>query len=247
VVAKKKQEIQSLINKKNLLQSLCQSLLDKNCELYMKHEQMLEEERQERLRLAANFNEQMKEVQVELDAQKAKRQAEINENSELRTQIQKAIDEYRVKESSYREKMDAHQKVILDIEKKLKATIEGTVTKTIKEADAEKTKFMSVCDRVKGLSDKINDYMKKFDLIKEEMSDNSRRFETYQAQVETKKLEIRALEAEIENIQLIEKRHAKVNEEVGEDRKRVGTQVEALRNLAKALREQVKNLEASVK
>jgi chromosome segregation ATPase len=181
VVAKKKQEIQSLINKKNLLQSLCQSLLDKNCELYMKHEQMLEEERQERLRLAANFNEQMKEVQVELDAQKAKRQAEINENSELRTQIQKAIDEYRVKESSYREKMDAHQKVILDIEKKLKATIEGTVTKTIKEADAEKTKFMSVCDRVKTLSDKINDYMKKFDQIKEEMSDNSKRFETYQA------------------------------------------------------------------
>jgi hypothetical protein len=34
---------------------------------------MLEEERQERLRLAANFNEQMKEVQVELDVQKSKR------------------------------------------------------------------------------------------------------------------------------------------------------------------------------
>jgi hypothetical protein len=44
------------------LQSLCHSLLDKNCELYMKHEQMLEEERQERMRLAGNFNEQMKEV-----------------------------------------------------------------------------------------------------------------------------------------------------------------------------------------
>ena len=46
-----------MINKKTLLQSLCHSLLDKNCELYMKHEQMLEEERQERMRLASNFNE----------------------------------------------------------------------------------------------------------------------------------------------------------------------------------------------
>ena len=96
--------------------------------------------------------------------------------------------------------MDKHQKVILDIEKKLKATIEGTVNKTIKEADAEKQKFVYVCDKVKDLSEKINEYMKKFDQIKEEMSDNSKRFEGYQSQVETKKLEIRALETEIENI-----------------------------------------------
>ena len=104
---------------------------------------------------------------------------------------------------------------------------------------------MGVCDRVKTLSEKINDYMKKFDEIKDEMADNSKRFEAYQSQVETKKLEIRALEAEIENIQLVEKRHAKVHTEVGEERKRVGTQVEALRNLSKALRDQLKNLEAT--
>lgn len=55
------------MNKKKLLERLCQDLLDKNCELYLKHEQMLEEERQERQRLAGNFNDQMKEVQVELD------------------------------------------------------------------------------------------------------------------------------------------------------------------------------------
>jgi hypothetical protein len=85
LVARKKLEIQTSINKKKLLEGLCHSLLDKNCELYLKHESMLEEERQERLRLAANFNEQMKEVQVELDHQKSKRQGEINENTELRT------------------------------------------------------------------------------------------------------------------------------------------------------------------
>jgi uncharacterized coiled-coil DUF342 family protein len=141
--------------------------------------------------------------------------------------------------------MDSHQKVILDIEKKLKATIEGTVTKTIKEADAEKTKFMNVSEKVTELSQKINDYMKKFDEIKDEMSDNSKRFEGYQSQVETKKLEIKALESEIENIQLVEKRHQKVQAEVIEDRKRVTNQVEALRNLSKALKDQLKNLEAA--
>jgi hypothetical protein len=43
-----------------------------------------------------------------------------------------------VKEAGYREKMDAHSKIISEIEKKLKSTIEGTVTKTMKEAESEK-------------------------------------------------------------------------------------------------------------
>jgi uncharacterized coiled-coil DUF342 family protein len=111
----------------------------------------------------------------------------------------------------------------LDIEKKLKATIEGTVNKTIKEADTEKKKYTNVCDKVKELSDKINEYMKKFDEIKEEMSENSKRFETYQSQVETKKLEIRALETEIENISFVEKRLKKVQEDTVDERKRVVT------------------------
>lgn len=75
------------MKKKQLLQNLCNNLLEKNCELYLKHEQMLEEERRQRQQLAANFGDQMKEVQVELDEQKAKRQKEIDENGELRKQI----------------------------------------------------------------------------------------------------------------------------------------------------------------
>jgi len=96
--------------------------------------------------------------------------------------------------------MDTHGKTISEIEKKLKQTIDGTVTKTIKEAEAEKAKFMKVTDNVKDLSDKINGFMTKFDGIKTEMGENSKKFEAYQQQVETKKLEIRTLETEIENI-----------------------------------------------
>ena len=61
----------------------------------------------------------------------------------------------------------------------MKATIEGTVTKTLKEAESEKGKFMRVCESVKDLSEKINGYMKKFDEIKDEMGENSKRFEAY--------------------------------------------------------------------
>lgn len=120
---------------------------------------MLEEEREERQRLATSFGNQMKEVQVELDAQKMERNAEIDENSALRGKIQKAIEEYRKKEEQYKAKMDSHGKVITEIEKKLKQTIEGTVTKAMKEAEAEKAQFMKVCDNVKELSTKINGFM----------------------------------------------------------------------------------------
>jgi len=75
------------MKKKTLLQNLCNNLLEKNCELYLKHEEMLDEERKQRQHLASNFGDQMKEVQVELDEQKAKRQKEIDENGELRKQI----------------------------------------------------------------------------------------------------------------------------------------------------------------
>ena len=149
----------------------------------------------------------MKEVQAELDEQKAKRAAEIEENTRLRGLIQKAIDEYKVKEEAYRAKMDVHGKAIQEIEKKLKTTIDGTVSKTLKEAETEKAKFNKVNDRVKELSTEINSYMKKFDEIKEEMADNSKKFEAYQQQVETKKVEIKSLEVEIENIQLVDKRY----------------------------------------
>jgi NifU-like protein involved in Fe-S cluster formation len=75
--------------------------------------------------------------------------------------------------------MDTHGKTISEIEKKLKQTIDGTVNKTIKEAEAEKAKYMKVTENVKDLSEKINGFMTKFDTIKTEMGDNSKKFEAY--------------------------------------------------------------------
>lgn len=86
--------------------------------------------------------------------------------------------------------MDSHTLVVRGIEKKLKDAIEGSISKTLKEAEAEKFKFQRSCDNVSELSQKINGFMEKFDKIKEEMGDNGKKFETYQVTVETKKLEI---------------------------------------------------------
>lgn len=139
--------------------------------------------------------------------------------------------------------MDTHGKTIGEIEKKLKQTIDGTVTKTIKEAEAEKAKFLKVNDSVKDLSEKINGFMTKFDDIKTEMGENSKKFESYQQQVETRKLEIRSLEAEIESLQLADKKHKKVTQEIAEERSRLEKQVAALKNLSKALGDQLKALQ----
>jgi hypothetical protein len=59
--------------------------------------------------------------------------------------------------------------------------------------------------------------------------------------VETKKVEIRSLEVEIENIQMVEKRQGKVAGEIAEEKGRMVNQVETLRKLANALKMQYEN------
>lgn len=86
-VAKARAEVQTSLNKKTMLHNLCTALLEKNFQLYLQHETMLEEERQQRQKLATDFSERMKEVQAELDVQKELRQKEVDENTALRGQI----------------------------------------------------------------------------------------------------------------------------------------------------------------
>ena len=49
------EELNANIKKRNTLEFLCKSILEKNYQLYLKHEQMLEEERTKRKDLAAGF------------------------------------------------------------------------------------------------------------------------------------------------------------------------------------------------
>jgi predicted nucleic acid-binding Zn-ribbon protein len=74
------------------------------------------------------------------------------------------------------------------------------------------------------------------------MADNSKKFEAYQQQVETKNVEIKSLEVEIENIQLVDNRYAKVRQEIDEERSRMVNQVDTLKKLSNALKLQLDNL-----
>lgn len=121
----------------------------------------------------------MKEVTEELEQQKIQRSAEFQENQLLRSKIQSVIADYKKKEEAYRGKMDIHGKVITGIEKKLREAIEGSITKTLKQAEKEKAKFLKSCENVKELTDKINGYAEKFDKIKDEMGENGKRFEAF--------------------------------------------------------------------
>ena len=81
---------------------------------------------------------------------------------------------------------------------------------------------MKSCENVKSLSERINGYMEKFDKIKDEMGTNSKKFEGYQQDIETKKLKIQVLETEIQNIQLGKEKHKLVQAEIDEEKKRAG-------------------------
>jgi hypothetical protein len=66
---------------------MCKQLLEKNYELYLKHETMLEQEQEERKKLASTFQEQMKDVTMELESQKVTRNEEIEINTSIRGKI----------------------------------------------------------------------------------------------------------------------------------------------------------------
>lgn len=142
--------------------------------------------------------------------------------------------------------MDEHRKVVVDVEKKIKTKIESGITQVLKEAENSKAAFQRAAENVGELTGKINDFMQKFDQVKEEMNENGKRFENYQASVETKRLEMQVLETEIQNIQMFELRQKKLVQEVEEERKKITTQIEALKKLKNALSDQHRTLSVSL-
>lgn len=62
--------------------------------------------------------------------------------------------------------------------------------------------------------------MSKFDELKTQITDNSKRFEGFQGDIESKKMQIKLLETEIENIMLNKIKEEKIKKEIEEDRQR---------------------------
>lgn len=76
---------------------------------------MLDEENKKRSEIAESFQEKMKGLSGELNVKKTERQNKFDANQEIRNKIQKAIDDYKVKEEDYKTKMEKFNTEINDV------------------------------------------------------------------------------------------------------------------------------------
>ena len=105
-IEENKKTVEKFLKKKTILSSICDQFLKQNHDLYLKHETMLDEENDKRHKLAENFQGKMGELSEEINTQKVERQKAYDINQEIRTKIQKSIDDYKVREDNYRTKME---------------------------------------------------------------------------------------------------------------------------------------------
>jgi chromosome segregation ATPase len=111
-----KTKIQKGLKSKNMLTSICESLLKQNNEIYEKHEKMLDYEKQQRSIIGEGFQEKMNQINENLQSSKGKRQGAFEANEDLRTKINIAIEDYKNKEQVYNDKMEEHNKHIQKIQ-----------------------------------------------------------------------------------------------------------------------------------
>ena len=82
-----------------MLSNLCNAVLKKNHDLYLKHEMTMDEERAYRKQLADQCQNKMTAINDDLNSQKQERVAKIEENNNLRTSINEAINGFKEKEA----------------------------------------------------------------------------------------------------------------------------------------------------
>jgi len=97
-VTKIKTETQKDVNTKNMLSSLCNTVLKKNHDLYLTHEEDMEKERLFRKDLADECQVKMNSINDDLNEQKNVRITKIEDNNNLRKEINAAIEEFKTKE-----------------------------------------------------------------------------------------------------------------------------------------------------
>lgn len=156
---------------------MCDAFMKKMADLYLQHELMLEDENQKRTQIAEQFQEKMKGLSADLNVRKAERQSKFDTNQEIRDKIQKAIDDYKVKEEDYKKKMEVFNTEISDVQKNLQTELaSGATGKVIKDNQKEKENFEKIMTRMKKTSDEIQSFVAKFDNVKDEIEENNKKF-----------------------------------------------------------------------
>lgn len=194
-----KSEIEVNMKKRKTLQAMSELLMTKNRDLYLKHEVMLDEEKQKRVDLGASFQQRMALIQEQLTAEKEQRATQMEENTAIRNKIQEAINAYNVKEQAYQSQMKTYQSQMQGLEQKFKSQIEGKIQKQLVVAKKAKDDYDSAAAQCETLAAQIKTIVDKFDQIKVEINNSSKKMEDYKQEVEMKQTEIKLLETEIEN------------------------------------------------
>ena len=73
-------QLQQNLKKRKILENLCSSIFEKNYDLYLQHERMLDEEKAKRNELAEDFQKRMASVTEEINVLKEERNQALEEN-----------------------------------------------------------------------------------------------------------------------------------------------------------------------
>ena len=181
-------------------------------------------------------------IQDELTLEKDRRAAQLQENTQIREKLQEAIKVYNTKEQEYQQSMKVYNQKIQDIEKKYRGEIDTKIQNQMNAAKQAKDSYDQTQKNCDELTSQIQGVIAKFDVIKNEISASSKKMEEYKQEVESKQIEIKLLETQIENFNLLSNKKALVQQEIEMERPKLQKQVETLANLKKALETQLNNM-----
>ena len=109
--------------------------------------------------------------------------------------------------------------------------VSGKLGKTVARCEKEKSSFEAAMERIKKLSEDIQEFVQKFDSIKDEIEISNKKFENFKMEIETKKSQIQLLETQIQNIMLMGQLRDKTREDIQNERLMITKQVDTLNNL----------------
>lgn len=138
----------------------------------------------------------------------------MEENTAIRSKISEAIAAYNVKEQDYQNQMKVYQEQMKSLEQKFKSQIEGKIQKQMVVAKNAKDDYDAAVASCESLTTQIKSVVEKFDTIKVEINNSSKKMEDYKGEVETKQMEIKLLETEIENQNLLQNKRVIVEAEI---------------------------------
>ena len=125
------------------------------------------------------------------------------------------------------------------IETKFKGELDNRIGGIIKKAEEEKAKYDRAQSNVAELSDQIKNFMQKFEVLKEDISESSANFSNFQMETDTSKAEIQILETQLSCMQNTMLKRKQTEIKIMEDRQRIEKQIVTMTGLKKALTMQV--------